>query len=212
MGRKTKAVVGVCKCGESDPSKFSASRVGKKGGPCKACMSAYNLAHRTAKLGRAPRHNPLGVIGVCSKCGATDPKEFTPSAFASSGGWCRKCFSAYRRRKDASGMSVAQASQTRRRARTIEWLRNVKSERGCVRCGEKHPACLDFHHRDEAAKLFGIGTRVHFFGREKLLAEIAKTDVLCSNCHRKMHWDEKSGGFSTTQWKKKPRPGISPSD
>jgi predicted HNH restriction endonuclease len=30
------------------------------------------------------------------------------------------------------------------------------------------------------------------FGTARLLAEIAKCDVLCANCHRKLHWQERS--------------------
>lgn len=62
---------------------------------------------------------------------------------------------------------------------------------GCVRCGEKHPACLDFHHRDgKESKLGNIG-QFRKFGTDRLLAEIAKCDVLCANCHRKHHYDER---------------------
>lgn len=62
---------------------------------------------------------------------------------------------------------------------------------GCLVCGEKHPACLDFHHRDgKTDKLGDIGTMRHF-GIKRLNAEIAKCDVLCANCHRKHHWQER---------------------
>lgn len=62
---------------------------------------------------------------------------------------------------------------------------------GCIKCGETHPACLDFHHRNgKSDKLGHIGV-VRRFAMEKLLAEIAKCDVLCANCHRKHHYDER---------------------
>ena len=62
---------------------------------------------------------------------------------------------------------------------------------GCVRCGEADPACLDFHHRDPTQKLGHIG-EFRKFGMERLLTEIAKCDVLCANCHRKLHRDERA--------------------
>lgn len=61
---------------------------------------------------------------------------------------------------------------------------------GCIRCGEKHPACLDFHHRDPSIKEGHIG-EFRRFGKQRLLTEIAKCDVLCANCHRKHHHDER---------------------
>ena len=63
---------------------------------------------------------------------------------------------------------------------------------GCVKCGETHPACLDFHHRaGKEDKLGNIG-EIRRFATEKLLTEIAKCDVLCANCHRKHHHDERA--------------------
>ena len=61
---------------------------------------------------------------------------------------------------------------------------------GCIKCGEKHLACLDFHHRDGKDKLGHIG-EFRKFAIDKVLAEIAKCDVLCANCHRKHHYDER---------------------
>lgn len=62
---------------------------------------------------------------------------------------------------------------------------------GCVKCGEQHPACLDFHHRNgKTDKLGDIGT-LRRFDTKRMLAEIAKCDVLCANCHRKHHWEER---------------------
>ncbi len=61
---------------------------------------------------------------------------------------------------------------------------------GCIKCEEKDAACLDFHHRDPSTKEGQIG-EFRKFGVKHLLAEIAKCDVLCANCHRKHHRDER---------------------
>lgn len=62
---------------------------------------------------------------------------------------------------------------------------------GCVKCGETDVSCLDFHHRSgKKDKLGNIGD-IRRFATEKLLAELAKCDVLCANCHRKHHRDER---------------------
>lgn len=68
---------------------------------------------------------------------------------------------------------------------------------GCTRCGEKHLATLDFHHRDPAAKGFGIAAALGRMSSEKRLKqEIDKCDILCANCHRKLHWEEKNASNS----------------
>lgn len=45
-----------------------------------------------------------------------------------------------------------------------QWIKRYKSKLHCVECGENHPACLQFHHRDREEKSFGIGSvvgRIH---------------------------------------------------
>ena len=73
---------------------------------------------------------------------------------------------------------------------TIKWLDEYKNTLKCSRCDESHPACLDFHHV-YGEKKFTIGEVKHRgYCVETVKAEIAKCIVLCSNCHRKLHWDE----------------------
>jgi hypothetical protein len=54
----------------------------------------------------------------------------------------------------------------------------------CVDCGRRFPPCvMQFDHRDPATKMFVISrsrTRAH----ATLLAEVAKCDIVCTNCHR----------------------------
>lgn len=62
---------------------------------------------------------------------------------------------------------------------------------GCIRCGEDDLACLDFHHRDPREKEGHLG-HIRRFSIERIKAEIAKCDVLCANCHRKHHRNERN--------------------
>lgn len=75
------------------------------------------------------------------------------------------------------------------------WLRMYKSKLSCVKCGESHPACLHFHHRDRAEKSFTIGSIVarSYISVRRLEEEISKCDVLCGNCHAIYHWGEMHG-------------------
>lgn len=71
------------------------------------------------------------------------------------------------------------------RAKNIAWLREYKQTLQCQNCGETDSLCLDFHHRDPKTKLFNVRDGVNR-GIKKMLEEIAKCDVLCCNCHRKL--------------------------
>ena len=77
-----------------------------------------------------------------------------------------------------------------RRERKRIWLQEIKTKLFCVVCGENHIACLDFHHRDPNEKEQSIGRMIRTHSKQRILDEIAKCDVLCSNCHRKHHYEE----------------------
>lgn len=85
--------------------------------------------------------------------------------------------------------------QQERRIRLKRFLNRYKSLCGCKICNEKHPATLDFHHRDPSVKESTICQLA--FGRKfsiaRLKNEIRKCIVLCSNCHRKLHYEERNG-------------------
>lgn len=56
---------------------------------------------------------------------------------------------------------------------------------GCDLCGEKRPECLDFHHIDPSTKSYTVSRMVGMkMGLDTIKEEIAKCQVLCSNCHR----------------------------
>ena len=77
----------------------------------------------------------------------------------------------------------------RRRNKKQLWLKTFKTGLRCLRCGESHPACLHFHHRDPSLKTDHIQTMIcSGYSIERILLEIKKCDVLCANCHSKLHF------------------------
>lgn len=76
----------------------------------------------------------------------------------------------------------------KRRNEFRQWVAEMKSTIGCS-CGEKDSRCLDFHHIDSSTKEFSIAQRIGWasYSKEKFLEEIDKCQILCSNCHRKIH-------------------------
>lgn len=85
----------------------------------------------------------------------------------------------------------ASALQTRRKRTDAlnAQVREYKVARGCERCAEMHPACLEFHHPDPSTKDGDPGNMARqkgwSFARLKL--ELDALQVLCANCHRKEH-------------------------
>ncbi len=75
-----------------------------------------------------------------------------------------------------------------RKLYTRELTDRIKATSGCKECGESHPACLQFHHRDSSIKEDSV-SRMVTTGASLLRVreEIAKCDVLCANCHFKLH-------------------------
>ena len=82
---------------------------------------------------------------------------------------------------------VARKRQREKRWALREWLNtNILANVECERCGEDHPACLDFHHINPAEKVGNVGIMLmRKFNIEKVFEEIGKCQVLCANCHRK---------------------------
>jgi hypothetical protein len=64
----------------------------------------------------------------------------------------------------------------------------------CKRCGNADIRVLDFHHNDKRSKEASISSMAkRGWSNEHILQEIAKCEVLCSNCHRILHWEERQG-------------------
>lgn len=76
------------------------------------------------------------------------------------------------------------------RKEIADWFEEYKSTLRCE-CGENHPAAIDFHHLDPSVKEgeVSIGVRRRW-SKQRILDEISKCKVMCSNCHRKLHWNK----------------------
>jgi hypothetical protein len=72
-------------------------------------------------------------------------------------------------------------------SRLIKWYKEYKSTLKCSRCPESDSRCLDFHHKDGEKKELEVSLAARRgWAKERLLKEIAKCEVLCANCHRKI--------------------------
>lgn len=104
---------------------------------------------------------------------------------------CKNCHKKYRRQHYLKNKQKYIEKAARINELFLQWWFEYKSKLKCSRCPENHPACLDFHHVNPKEKEFTIGSIVGDGNKSKLLKEIEKCIVLCSNCHRKEHWNNK---------------------
>ena len=77
----------------------------------------------------------------------------------------------------------------------VKWFQEYRNTLQCIKCGEAHGYCLEFHHpngRGEQDFCISLLPRKGW-GKARIIAEIAKCDVLCRNCHAEVHW--LSGNF-----------------
>jgi hypothetical protein len=73
-----------------------------------------------------------------------------------------------------------------------EMLGKLKEKNGCLDCETKYPFyILDFDHV-YGKKVANIGQMLDYFSLEDILKEVAKCDVVCSNCHRERTYSRKN--------------------
>jgi hypothetical protein len=77
--------------------------------------------------------------------------------------------------------TVSRRDRWRYHADLLDRLRSVP----CVDCGGRFPQCaMDFDHRDPSSKVSAVTRTVGRASVERILAEAAKCDIVCVNCHR----------------------------
>jgi len=104
---------------------------------------------------------------VC-ECG----NEFKEAKFGEGNRMCRSCVSNRRR--------------WIMKIKAIEYLGGkckICEYEGCVES-------FDFHHTDPSKKDFTLSGRLSY-SWERIKNELDKCDLLCANCHRELHWNEK---------------------
>ena len=131
------------------------------------------------------------ITKVCTGCGSERPLTEFPVKHkkrGTRGTRCRACRSAYGKRHYQGNRGVYLARTRARRHRERDsywaWLMTYLQSHPCVDCGETDPIVLTFDHRELTEKIETIGRLLSRSGWKAFLAEVAKCDVRCANCHR----------------------------
>jgi hypothetical protein len=102
----------------------------------------------------------------------------------------------YRKKWYSKNKESEKAHVKRRKLELKKWFFNYKKTLSCLTCKENHIATLEFHHKEGSEKKGAIINLVNNgCSIKKIEEEIKKCGVLCSNCHKKLHYRKRSNKF-----------------
>ena len=126
---------------------------------------------------------------LCTKCGIIkSTSEFGKNKTKKDGlqSYCKECVKKYKKKhySDNKKYYLEKAKTYRQTCR--ENLNEYKKTLKCSICGENRWWVLDFHHTDPNKKEKHISHLIE--SPKKLQEELKKCIVVCSNCHRDLHY------------------------
>lgn len=114
---------------------------------------------------------PLGVTSHCKECEkarAKDRKSYNKAAAA-------KSYQKHKQKVCAKSRLVGDEKMKK--------IEELKSQ-PCTDCGNTFPTvCMDFDHKEGETKSFNL-SRARWKRWEEIEEELAKCELVCSNCHR----------------------------
>jgi hypothetical protein len=98
--------------------------------------------------------------------------------------WCKACRRIYDVHYHKRTRPVRLAQKRKQHARHIAWFRGLKAGKPCADCGGVfHPAAMSWDHLPGSGKTNDVSSLVGRHNRAAVLAEIAKCELVCANCH-----------------------------
>lgn len=129
----------------------------------------------------------------CPRCAMNlSEGEFGPNASRRDGlqsvcKACRRSYLAERYARSPSARAPIRRWNEKARREAREIIDRHLRCHPCVDCGEPDPVVLEFDHRPGTKKCFNLADAVRRRRcASSILAEIAKCDVRCANCHRRV--------------------------
>ena len=132
----------------------------------------------------------------CNKCGISKPEtefHFRNKGIQKLQSRCKTCALAVGKAHYNANKGMYYKSNQARREAGKAFLQKVKDDSKCLTCGNLDSRVLDFHHRDPELKEFNIAScATRGYSIKHMKTEMDKCDVLCSNCYRILHYEERS--------------------
>lgn len=133
------------------------------------------------------------MIKTCTKCKKKkDVSDFHKHSSSKDGlhSWCKPCALLVRKHHYEKHPEINKKARIKARQLGREFIRTYLSSHPCVDCGNDDIRVLDFDHvrgiKDMAV------TELISYSVKRIILEISKCEVRCSNCHRIRHWEERN--------------------
>jgi hypothetical protein len=76
----------------------------------------------------------------------------------------------------------------------LAWYHDLKRGKACADCdGSYHPAAMEWDRVPGFDKAANVSRLLHTHSRRLVLAEIAKCELVCANCHAVRSWKRLRG-------------------
>ena len=127
--------------------------------------------HNVKKIKKTSRRLKRGYFYTCPVC----KKEYASK-------WYKKNYQKNKKELNKKALNYYYKKR--------QWYQNLKKK--CQKCNETHPAVLVFHHKT-GIKEKAVSSMI-FKSKKKILEEIKKCEILCFNCHSKLHYNLNNKG------------------
>ena len=118
-----------------------------------------------------------GITKACTVCGTTFTSKRARTTV------CLTCRARSPEEIKAARVQAVTDFRRRQKQRAIEYMGG-----SCCKCGySKCSYALEFHHTDPTEKEFSLSQTGVTRSWDRLLAELKKCILVCSNCHREIH-------------------------
>lgn len=128
---------------------------------------------------------------TCSNCKLSKSSEKFSKKRNKLQPWCKECNNSRSKQYYSDNKISHKKTILERKRKTIAEnqykINKIKRMIGCICCcNESEPICLDFHHLGDKDERISVAIR-NCWSWDRLVREIKKCILVCSNCHRKIH-------------------------
>lgn len=126
-----------------------------------------------------------GALLLCARCGESKPLSAFHNSRTGQFSYCAECRRDYDRRYYAErGRAARLARQRAHNEAARAWMASLKGDIPCADCGEAfRPWVMHWDHLPGHLKIAAISSMVGSRARDVILDELAKCELVCSNCH-----------------------------
>jgi hypothetical protein len=130
---------------------------------------------------------------LCGRCGKQKSFEEFHRRGKGHQAWCKICRQAYDAAYFQAERPRVMATKRRRWRELVQWHNELKESMPCADCGAFfHHAAMTWDHLPGEEKVTEV-SQLRRISRRAVLAEIAKCELVCANCHAVRSFERRRG-------------------